>query len=169
MCGILRTMKAAHQLVVKSEPETDQINALMGASRVLVALSVRSLAANATTVTLLQLRLLVVLASQGGTNLSTLAEAVGVHVSNASRTCEALVKMGLVERRDDPDDRRNVILSVRDRGQQVVDDVLNRRRALLTDLLARLSPADREAIVGPLQRLVGAAGPIPAIDVWSVT
>lgn len=162
-------MNMARQPMVTSEPDTDQVNALMGASRVLVALSVRSLAATAETVTLLQLRLLVVLASQGGTNLSTLAETVGVHVSNASRTCEALVQMGLVDRRDDPDDRRNVILAVRDQGRQVVNNVLNRRRELLADLLRQLSAADREALVGPLQRLVAAAGPIPALDIWSVS
>lgn len=162
-------MKAAPQPPVTGELETNQINALMGASRVLVALSVRSLEVNAETVSLLQLRVLVVLASQGGTNLSALAETVGVHVSNASRTCEALVKLGLVDRRDDPDDRRNVILAARDRGRQVVDDVLNRRRELLTGLLAHLSAADREAMVGPLQRLVEAAGPIPAVDIWSAT
>ncbi len=162
-------MDVAQHPMMTSEPDTDQINALMEASRVFVALSVRSLAATSDTVTLLQPRVLVVLASQGSTNLSALAETVGVHVSNASRTCEALVKMGLVDRRDDPDDRRNVILAVRDQGRQVVDNVLNRRRELLADLLGHLSAADREAMVGPLQRLVEAAGPIPAVDIWSVS
>lgn len=150
-------------------PQTQQINVLMGVSRVLVALSVRALAASTETVTLLQLRVLVVLTSQGGTNLSTLAETVGVHISNASRTCEALVQMGFVDRRDDPDDRRNVILVARDQGRRVVENVLDRRRELLADLLAQLSAADREAMVGPLERLVEAAAPVPPVDIWSLS
>jgi hypothetical protein len=31
-----------------------------------------------------------------------------------------------------------------------------------------LSPADRRALTGPLQRLVDAAGDVPANDIWSV-
>jgi DNA-binding MarR family transcriptional regulator len=109
-----------------------------------------------------------VLTSQGPANLSALAEALGVHASNASRTCEALVSMGLIDRRDDPNDRRNVVLAPLERGRQVVRAVLDRRSDLLAELLGRLSPADRSALTGPLQRLVDAAGDVPANDIWSV-
>ncbi len=150
------------------EPSTEQVNALMTASRVFVALSVQSLREVDEVVTLVQLRVLVVLASRGPSNLSALAEVLGVHASNASRTCDALVGMGLLDRRDDPNDRRNVVLAVRERGQDVVRAVLDRRCALLSDLLGRLSPADGDALTGPLQRLVEAAGDIPANDIWTV-
>jgi hypothetical protein len=85
-----------------TEPSQEQVDTLVAASRVFVALSVQSLAEVDEVVTLVQLRALVVLTSQGPANLSTLAEALGVHASNASRTCEALVSMGLLDRRDDP-------------------------------------------------------------------
>lgn len=149
-------------------PDSKQVNALMAAARLLVALSVRSLGVSEDAVTLVQLRMLVVLASQGPTNLSSLAEAVGVHASNASRTCDALVKVGLVDRHDDPNDRRHVVLAVRDEGRKVVQAVLDRRRELSTDVLAGLSASDREALVGPLERLVEVAGDVPVTDIWSV-
>jgi DNA-binding MarR family transcriptional regulator len=158
-----RTVRSA-----ETEPSQEQVDTLVAASRVFVALSVQSLAEVDEVVTLVQLRTLVVLTSQGPANLSTLADALGVHASNASRTCEALVSMGLLDRRDDPNDRRNVVLAPRERGRQVVRAVLDRRSDLLAELLGRLSPADRSALTGPLQRLVDAAGDIPANDIWSV-
>jgi DNA-binding MarR family transcriptional regulator len=151
-----------------SEPSPQQVETLVAASRVFVALSVQSLAQVDEVVTLVQLRALVVLTSRGPTNLSTLAEALGVHASNASRTCEALVSMGLLDRRDDPNDRRNVVLAPSERGHDVVRAVLNRRAALLGELLGRLTPTDRRALTRPLQRLMDAAGDVPANDIWSM-
>jgi DNA-binding MarR family transcriptional regulator len=151
-----------------SKPSTEQVETLVAASRVLVALSVQSLGEVDEAVTLVQLRALVVLANSGPMNLSALAQHVGVHASNASRTCEALVGMGLLDRRDDASDRRNVVLAPSERGRQMVKAVFDRRRGLLSDLLANLSIEDREGLTGPLQRLVDAAGDVPAVDVWSM-
>jgi DNA-binding MarR family transcriptional regulator len=162
------TVSTRHTGPAATEPSQEQVDTLVAASRVFVALSVQSLAEVDEVVTLVQLRALFLLASQGPANLSTLAEALGVHASNASRTCEALVSMGLLDRRDDPNDRRNVVLAPRERGRQVVRAVLDRRSDLLAELLGRLSPADRTALTGPLQRLVDAAGDVPANDIWSV-
>jgi DNA-binding MarR family transcriptional regulator len=162
------TVSTRHTGPAATEPSQEQVDTLVAASRVFVALSVQSLAEVDEVVTLVQLRALFLLTSQGPANLSTLAEALGVHASNASRTCEALVSMGLLDRRDDPNDRRNVVLAPRERGRRVVRAVLDRRSDLLAELLGRLSPADRTALTGPLQRLVDAAGDVPANDIWSV-
>ena len=59
------------------------VDAVLSASRVLVAVAARSLADVAEEVTLTQYRTLVVLASRGPQNLAGLAEAVGV----APATC----------------------------------------------------------------------------------
>jgi DNA-binding MarR family transcriptional regulator len=162
------TVSTRHTGPAATEPSQEQVDTLVAASRVFVALSVQSLAEVDEVVTLVQLRALFLLTSQGPANLSTLAEALGVHASNASRTCEALVSMGLLDRRDDPNDRRNVVLAPRERGRRVVRAVLDRRSDLLAELLGRLSSADRTALTGPLQRLVDAAGDVPANDIWSV-
>ena len=50
----------------------------------------------------------------------------------------------------------------------MVKAVFDRRRALLGELLAGLSIEDRAGLTGPLQRLVDAAGHVPAVDVWSL-
>jgi len=47
------------------------------------------------------------IASRGPLNLRSVADGLGVHPSNTTRTCDRLVATGLLTRRDDPADRRN--------------------------------------------------------------
>ena len=81
-----------------------QIDAVMRASRVLVSVVARSLAEVEDIVTLPQFRVLVMIAGDGPQNLGSVAAALGVHPSNATRLCERLVVAGLVDRGDDPQD-----------------------------------------------------------------
>lgn len=68
--------------------------AVLTASRLLVAVSARSLAAAEERVTLPQLRLLVLLASHGETNLVTLADRLMVNPSTALRMVDRLADGG---------------------------------------------------------------------------
>ena len=71
-------------------------DALLTASRVLVAVSARSLAGISDEVTLAQYRTLVVLASRGPQTLQALATELEVVPSTATRMCDRLVRKGLV-------------------------------------------------------------------------
>jgi hypothetical protein len=71
------------------------VDAVLTASRVLVAIAARSLADAGEEVTLTQYRSLVILASRGPQSLAALAEAVAVTPPTASRLCERLVRKGL--------------------------------------------------------------------------
>src|ERR1700738_3606732 len=79
----------------RADPTTDAV--LMG-SRALVGVAARSLAATEDTITLVQYRALVLLASRGDLNVGALAERLGVHQSTATRLCDRLVTKGLIER-----------------------------------------------------------------------
>ena len=70
------------------------VDAVLSASRVLVAIAARSLADAGEDVTLTQYRSLVILASRGPQSVAALAEAVSVTPPTASRLCERLVKKG---------------------------------------------------------------------------
>src|SRR5690242_18754563 len=85
-----------------------QVDALLSATRVLVALSVRTLGSVRPALTPLQLRALVLLSRPDGTAMGELADALGVHPSNATRVCDRLELLGLVHRRENPDDRRTL-------------------------------------------------------------
>ena len=93
------------------------VDAVLSASRVLVAIAARSLADAGEEVTLTQYRSLVVLASRGPQGVAELAEAVSVTPPTASRLCDRLVKKALVRRRTDRNDRRHVQIALTQSGR----------------------------------------------------
>ena len=144
----------------------DMVDAVLTASRVLVAIAARSLADVGEDVTLTQYRTLVILASRGPQNLAALAEAVAVTPPTASRLCERLVRTGLVRRRTDRNDRRQVRIALSEAGQTLVDAVTVRRRQEITDLLASIPAEEQRSVVAALRRLSAGAGEVPERD-WS--
>lgn len=144
----------------------DVVDSVLTASRVLVAVAARSLAGVAVDVTLTQYRSLVVLASRGPQGVAGLAEAVGVSSPAASRLCERLVRKGLVQRREDDQDRRAVRLSLTPGGRELVDAVTAARRREIGRLVAAVPPERRASLVGALRALAEAAGEVPEQE-WS--
>jgi DNA-binding MarR family transcriptional regulator len=142
------------------------VDAVLGASRVLVAVAARSLGGIGEDVTLTQYRTLVVLASRGPQTVAALAEAVDVAPPTATRMSDRLVRKGLVVRRHDTTDRRLVRLTLSPAGRRLVDTVTGRRRAEIAALLAGIPAAQQAALVDALQQLAEAAGEVPEQD-WS--
>lgn len=137
------------------------VEAVLGASRVLVAVAARSLADVAEEVTLQQYRALVVLASKGPQRVLSLAEALSVTPSTATRMCDRLVRKGLVRRRTSRTDRREVRLTLTATGQSLVDEVTSRRRAEISQILSKIPLNEQEAIVDLFDKLAAAAGEVP--------
>ena len=133
----------------------------MAAARVLVAVVASSLAEVEDQVSLPQLRVLVMLAIHGPLNLVAVAQGLGVHPSNATRTVERLVVGGLVDRRDVPTDRRNVSLTLTEQGQALVDSVFERRRVGIEAIVERMPEAKRKALPNALESFAVAAGELP--------
>src|ERR1035438_6344690 len=114
------------------------IDAVLTASRVLVAVAARSLADVAEEVTLTQYRTLVVLASRGPQNLAGLAEAVGVTPATATRMCDRLVRKDLIRRRTERDDRRQLRVALTIKGRSLVDAVTVRRRQEIGQIMSEI-------------------------------
>lgn len=142
------------------------VDAVLSASRVLVAIAARSLADAGDEVTLTQYRSLIVLASRGPQTMATLADAVAVTAPTASRLCDRLVKKGLVRRRTDHQDRRQVRIALTETGRKLIDDVSARRRLEITDLLATIPPETQRSVATALAQLAESAGEVPELD-WS--
>ena len=142
------------------------VDAVLTSSRVLVAVAARSLADLDEEVTLTQFRSLVVLASRGPQTMAALAEALGVTPPTASRLCDRLVRKGLIRRRADRADRRQVRVALTEPGRRLVDVVTERRRQELARLLSSVPPDARRSVVDGLQLLTVAAGEVPEKD-WS--
>jgi DNA-binding MarR family transcriptional regulator len=135
-----------------------EVEAVMGAADVLLRVAARSVAEVEDTVTSTQLRVLVFIASQGPQNLGAVAAELGVHPSNATRTCERLVAAGLLVRRHDAADRRYVRLELAGRGEELVATVLDHRRQAIAAVVARMPAAARRALAGAMEAFAAAAG-----------
>jgi DNA-binding MarR family transcriptional regulator len=141
--------------------DTAAVDAVLTASRSLIAVATRSLGAAAEETTLAQYRTLVVLASRGPQKMTELAEALGVAPSTAGRMCDRLVRKGLIRRYRRPGDRRAVLCSIMPAGREVVDQATARRRALIAEILAKLPPRRQHAVAEALSAFAAAAGEIP--------
>ena len=149
---------------MQSSPE-QVVDAVLRASRVLVSVAVRSLAAADHDVTLPQYRALVVLASRGPQRPSALAEALAVHPSTITRLCDRLVAKRLVRRAESATNRREVSIRLTPAGRRLVDAVTERRRAEIADIVARIPAGERATMVHALHALGEAAGE-PADAAW---
>jgi len=145
-----------------------EVDAVLAASRVLIGVAARSLAAVEDTVTLTPVRALVIIASRGPLHLTALADDMGVHPSNATRTCDRLVAAGLLDRRDNPADRRHLLLTLTDAGRELVDAVMDRRRAAIGQILRAMPAADRAELATVLTRFAAAGGEPQDTDLWAV-
>ena len=146
----------------------DDVEAVMAAARVLVAVSAESVAAVEDVVTLPQLRVLVMVASRAAPNLNAVANGLGVHPSNATRAVDRLVSAGLLDRSDDPTDRRNLVLELTRSGRDLVEHVMDRRRAAIAAILARMPPGRRRSLVPVMRAFAEAGGEASDDAVWSL-
>ena len=137
------------------------VDAVLTASRTLVAVATTSLGEAADDITIAQYRALVVLASRGPHRMADLAAALHVAPSTAGRMCERLGRKGLIRRHRLRADRRTVNVSITEAGRQVVDEATARRRALLAGILAKLSARQQSAVAVALRAFAAAAGEIP--------
>ena len=140
---------------------------MLTASRALVAVAARSLATVDADVTLPQYRALVVLAEHGASRVGDLAEALGSHPSTATRMCDRLVAHRLVRRKVDRSNRRETVVTLTARGQDVVRRVTEARRAEIRRIVDRIPPEPRAAAVMALGAFADAAGEPPQ-QAWSL-
>lgn len=149
------------------DAEEELVDAVMTASRALLAVAARSLAAVDEDVTLPQYRALVVLAQRGTRRPADLAAALTVTPSTATRMCDRLVGKGLIVRDRSDDDRREVTVSLSATGNDLVRDVTERRRTELRELLAAMPAERRSEVVAGLRSFSDAAGE-PAEPEWTI-
>jgi DNA-binding MarR family transcriptional regulator len=123
------------------------ITPLMLASRAVAAAMVRSLESVDASISVTQMRALVLLWTGERLNLSAVAAGLGVNASNASRTCDRLVSAGLVSRSELTADRRHRVLTLTRAGRTFVERLMARRERELAEIVARMSDTDREALM----------------------
>lgn len=94
------------------------------------------------------------LSCHGDMRLSDLAARLQLDASTVSRHIKQLEDRGLVERADDPDDRRAARVCASPAGLQALAQGRQRRREQLARVLADWSEADRAALYSIATRFV---------------
>jgi DNA-binding MarR family transcriptional regulator len=134
-----------------------EMETMLTAARVFAAITAESIAQSGAGVTLPQLRVLVLASRPGPLNATGVAEALDVHLSTASRICDRLVQGGLLDRRDRPEDRRQVELTLTDDGRELLSKVTDHRRAVFGHILRRMDADGRTSLIHALTEFINAA------------
>jgi DNA-binding MarR family transcriptional regulator len=133
-------------------------DALLTASRLLVAISAHSIAEVDENITFPQFRALVILSNRGPINLATLAGLLGVQPSATGRMVDRLVAAGLIDRLPHPTSRRELLAALTDRGREVVQQVTACRRDEIAQIVEKMPPPERQGLVGALKAFTAAGG-----------
>lgn len=158
--GMHVEMSTTYAVAMRSqEDELDAaVDETLTASRALMGLVARSLAEVLEQVTLSQYRVLVVLCAAGPLRSGDLAERLGVHQSTLTRTADRLVAQGLIQRDPSPDSRREIRVSLTDRGQDMVVQVMRQRWNDIRKILGSVSEQDRKVILTGFREFAKLAG-----------
>ncbi len=136
-------------------------DAVLTASRLLVAVSARSVAAVDESLTLPQFRLLVALSGRGSLKLATVAELLGVNPSTVTRMVDRLVAAELVDRQTNPSSRRENVVSLTSAGVEVVRGITEKRRTEIAKIVGRMPASARTGLVDALSAFAEAGGEPP--------
>ena len=115
-------------------------------------------------VTMLQLKALLIIASAAGTvdpgglRVSDLARWLDVTAATASTLLDRLVDRGLIERREDPNDRRQHRCQASPTGRELVRKFFEGTQAQTRELLTTLSDEELHTVLEAVKILVQAAG-----------
>lgn len=140
------------------EPLDVITDALLTASRLLVAVSSHSIALVDENITIPQFRTLVILSNRGPVNLATLAGLLDVQPSAAGRMVDRLVSAGLIDRLPHPRSRRELLAALTPRGSDIVSKVTSRRRAEIARIVEKMPPPERHGLVRALTAFTAAGG-----------
>lgn len=86
--------------------------------------------------------------------ISSVAESLGVSVHAAGRNINRLVRLQLVERRENPEDRRVKLVSVSPQGRQLLRDDAHRQREVFKAFAERVPAEQVRAFNDVLQQIL---------------
>ncbi len=139
----------------------DVIEAVLAASRGLVAMVARSVESTAPEVTVPQLRVVAILATNGPETLTALAADLSSSPPSTSRLCDRLEQKGLIVRKPGANSRREISVELTDAGAELYHQVVEARRREVGAMLAGLSATERRQILDAIQALAALTGEMP--------
>jgi DNA-binding MarR family transcriptional regulator len=106
-----------------------------------------------------QARVLFTLANGQPMAINELAAQLGQSVAAAGRNVDSLVRSGLVERNENPADRRVRLVSISAQGHEVVDQQVSARRQTLRTFAEQLPEEQARGLLEALRPIVAGFDP----------
>lgn len=112
-------------------------------------------------ITMSQAKLLYVVVASGQIHMAELPGRLGVSLSTISGAVDRLVDAGLLTRREDPADRRQVLVGATGTGAALLDRFRELNQQQLRWLLGRVAPEDLAIVEHAYRILVAATADLP--------
>ncbi len=112
---------------------------------------------NETGLSFSQLSVLMRLKHGGSSGVSEIGDQLGVTSAAASQAVDRLVHLGLIERTEDPEDRRAKRLALTQKGSALIEKGVEARSKWIEGLTDALTPEQQNMIISALTLLTDAA------------
>ena len=125
--------------------------------------------AKATGLSMPQFGILMQLHYRGNCGVSDIGERFDITNAAASQLIDKLVQSGLIQREEDPNDRRAKLLNLTDKGRDLIQQGIEQRYRWVDQLAAKLSAEERAKVSEALRIMNQAAKELEAEPVPQVT
>ncbi len=98
----------------------------------------------------------------GASNVTQLAQALGITLSNASQLLDKLFDRELVSRWENPHDRRQKLIAPARQADELIDRLAQARSEQIARAIADIDPALRDEFVAVLDRVIAQLQPAGA-------
>lgn len=125
--------------------------------------------AKATGLSMPQFGILMQLHYRKGCGVSEISERFDITNAAASQLVDKLVQSGLIQREEDPNDRRAKLLNLTDKGKELIQQGIEERYRWVDQLAAKLTPEERTKVTEALQIMTQAANELETEPAPSVS
>lgn len=101
-----------------------------------------------------QIGALIYLHRKGSTGVTDLGDHLDVTSAAASQLIDRLVHLELIQRSEDPNDRRLKKIVLTDRGRKIVNESIHARTNWIDEIYESLNPLEREEIISALNLMI---------------
>lgn len=89
--------------------------------------------------------------------VTDLSEHLGVSSAAASQMLERLVDEGMIQRSEDPDDRRMKLISLTEKGSRVIKESVSARLGWLDELTTNFTEEEKKQITSAMELIINRA------------
>jgi DNA-binding MarR family transcriptional regulator len=104
-------------------------------------------------ISLIQSHILYEIDNQLKPSIQQIAEILGTDITTFSRQVQSLVKMNLVRKTPDPDDKRISILSLTTEGKYIAATIEQQMNSFLNEVFSQMNEFERETVIRSIHLL----------------